>query len=45
MGGRLRVGPPLDLWRALLLAALAVVAGGLSLRRTPNAKISHPPTP
>lgn len=45
MGGRLRVGPPVAFWRALLLAALAVVAGGLALRRTAQAKISGPVSP
>jgi heme/copper-type cytochrome/quinol oxidase subunit 2 len=45
MGGRLRVGPPVDLWRALLLAALAVSAGGLSLRRTSYAKTSNRHSP
>jgi heme/copper-type cytochrome/quinol oxidase subunit 2 len=45
MGGRLRVGPPVAFWRALLLAALAVVAGGLALRQTPQAVISSPTFP
>jgi heme/copper-type cytochrome/quinol oxidase subunit 2 len=39
MGGRLQVGPPLAFWRALLLAVLAVAAGGLALRRSTQATI------
>src|SRR4030042_1814970 len=45
MAGRLRVGPPVAFWRALLLAALAVVGGGLALRKTVQAKIANPASP
>jgi heme/copper-type cytochrome/quinol oxidase subunit 2 len=45
MGGRLRVGPPLAFWRALLLAALAVVVGGQALRQSPRGKIANPASP
>lgn len=45
MGGRLRVGPPVAFWRALLLAALAVVGGGLALRKTVQAEIANPASP
>ena len=45
MGGRLRVGPPVAFWRALLLAALAIVVGGLMLRQSAQAKISNPGIP
>jgi len=40
MGGRLRVGPPAAIWRALLLAALAIIAGGLGLRPSTTARIA-----
>jgi heme/copper-type cytochrome/quinol oxidase subunit 2 len=45
MGGRLRVGPPVAFWRALLLAALAVVVGGQALRQAAQAKIANPASP
>jgi heme/copper-type cytochrome/quinol oxidase subunit 2 len=45
MGGRLRVGPPVAFWRALLLSALAVVTGGLALRRTTQAEVPGPDSP
>lgn len=45
MGGRLRVGPPVVFWRALLLAALAVVGGGLARGQPPRSKIANPASP
>lgn len=36
MGGRLQVGPPLTFWRAIALAVLAIIVGGLALRRKPT---------
>jgi heme/copper-type cytochrome/quinol oxidase subunit 2 len=45
MGGRLRVGPPVAFWRALLLSALAVIVGGLALRQSPRSKIANPASP
>jgi len=38
MAGRLRVGPPVAFWRALLLAVLAILVGGLALRHSSRAK-------
>lgn len=45
MGGRLRVGPPVAFWRALLLAMLAMVGGGLALRRAAQANLANPASP
>ncbi|MCJ7512301.1 MAG: cupredoxin domain-containing protein [Anaerolineales bacterium] len=36
MAGRLRVGPPLNFWRAVALAVLAVAVGGLAVWRKPT---------